>query len=118
MVLLNEAFFISNDLDLSLFDVFLKDVAASLERDANGEALLRNAAPAFDLPLSALFCPRQEEGAALALFYRKPLSESFGAGANETCIVNGEADLLVHSSQGFNMAEPVGNEPVFLRLQG
>ncbi|MDR1419733.1 MAG: adenylate/guanylate cyclase domain-containing protein [Treponema sp.] len=111
MVLLNEVFFISSDLDLSLFDTFLEDAAANLDRAAGGEALIQNAAPVFGLPLLALFYPRREEGAALALFSTETLSESFGAGANETYMVNGEADLLVHPNQDLiNAGANWGNE--------
>jgi adenylate cyclase len=110
ITLLNEAFFTANDLDLSLFDIFLRDAAADLERAANGEALIRSAAPVFGLPLLALFCPRQE-GAALALFSSEALSESFGTGASETYMVNGEADLLVHPNQDLiNAGANWGNE--------
>jgi adenylate cyclase len=124
MVLLNEVFFISNDLDLSLFDTFLEDADADLARAAGGEALIRNAAPVFGLPLLALFYPQQTAdaagpegrgsppaGAALALFSSEALSESFGTGANETYMVNGEADLLVHPNQDLiNAGANWGNE--------
>ncbi|MDR2144741.1 MAG: HAMP domain-containing protein, partial [Treponema sp.] len=111
MVLVNEAFFIANDLDLSLFNVFLEDAAASISRAVAGDAIIRNAAPVFGLSLLALFYPRQEEGAALALFSSEALSESFGTGANETYMVNGEADLLVHPNQDLiNAGANWGNE--------
>jgi adenylate cyclase len=71
----------------------------NLARAGGGEALIRNAAPVFGLPLLALCYPRQAEGAALALFSSEALSESFGTGANETCMVNGEADLLIHPNR-------------------
>ncbi|MDR1932999.1 MAG: HAMP domain-containing protein [Spirochaetales bacterium] len=95
LVLLNERFFLENGIDPSLLDGFTEKERDSLRRAAAGEALIRNAAPVFGFPLLALFFPLRGNAAAV-LFSPESLAESFGAGANSSCMINDRADALVH----------------------
>jgi adenylate cyclase len=115
--LFNEALFAASALDTSLAEAFLATARDSEETAQNGQEVLRNATPIFTVPMLALFAPwddRDEEGsvrrAAVIFFSPERISETFGAGANATFMVNGMGDVMVHSDadlvrQSTNLAE-------------
>jgi hypothetical protein len=71
--------------------------------ETSGELYLRNAGPAFGIPLLALFFPR-EDGARLVLFSPESLAGTFGAGANLSFLVNDRGDILIHPDDGLSLA--------------
>jgi adenylate cyclase len=118
LLLLNERFFRENGMTQAMMDRFFEAEAPSLRRAEGGEALIRNAAPVFGVPLLAFIYPRHEEGgpaSALVLFSSETLSETFGTGTNATYMVNDAADVLVHPDAGLAAAAvSLGNRP-FIR---
>jgi adenylate cyclase len=118
LVLVNERFFRENDITGAMMDRFLEAEVLSLHRAEGGEALIRNAAPVFGVPLLALIYPRYGgagPSAALVLFSSESLSETFGTGANATYMVNDAADVLVHPDAELAAAAVnLGNRP-FIR---
>jgi adenylate cyclase len=101
--LINEAFFAANGLESEKIDIFLRGEVEAVEQCRSGEFLLRNAAPAFGLPLLALFIPRQD-GPRVVLFSPEALAGTFGAGMSLSFLVNDRGDLLIHPDDGLTMA--------------
>jgi len=98
--LVNEKFFLSNELDFSVTAAFLSVHQNELERSCAGETLLINAAPLFGNPVLALFYPWQETGtedSAVVFFSSNSLTETFATGANLSYMINGDGDYLVHA---------------------
>jgi hypothetical protein len=117
----NERFFEANDLDAAAIDSFMSSQQAAIDGAMRGQVLLRNAAPAFSVPLLAMFFPWQteigsrkavgEDGQPLApmsavvFFSSENLTENFGSGANASFMINDEGNILVHSDQTLNTAD-------------
>jgi adenylate cyclase len=104
---LNERFFLSNEINGDLVVEFTASAAAAVERCGRGESLILNAAPAFGLPLLALFYPWQEGGTAQAViifFSPESLTDTFGAGTNISFMVNDAGDLLVSADSDLVLA--------------
>jgi adenylate cyclase len=95
--LVNEAFFASAGLDFGEIAAFIRSEDAGA--GSSGEVYLRNAGPAFGVPLLALFFPRGD-GPRLVLFSPETLAGTFGAGANLSFLVNDRGDLLIHPDDG------------------
>jgi adenylate cyclase len=98
--LINTRFFLSNEIDASLAQGFLEAHGAEVQRACGGEALLLNASPVFGIPALAMLYPWQGGGAlqAVAIFFSaESLTDTFGAGANATFMINGAGDVLVHA---------------------
>lgn len=99
--LINNRFFLSNELDISLISRFLEMEKETIVRTIAGETVVLNAAPFFELPIIALFYPWKEHGFAQAVvmfFSTENLTENFAtASINSSFMVNHEGDLLVHS---------------------
>jgi adenylate cyclase len=98
-LLINDRFFLSNEIDASLVETFLRSHAEAAERAVAGETLIQNGAPVFGIPLLVLFYPWQESGyneVAAVFFSPESLSESFETGANSSFMINGDGDLLIH----------------------
>jgi adenylate cyclase len=113
-LLINERFFTANEIDLSAVNAFFAGEEEYLRRAINGESVIRNAAPAFSLPLLALMYPRRD-GAAAALFSSEALAETFGTGANTTYMLNDASDVLVHSNQALVNAGANWGNAAFVR---
>ena len=97
--LVNEQFFIAAELDSSLAAAFAVSRPDAASRCAKGELVLLNAAPAFGLPVLAMYCPRQRgaERGAVVFFGYDSLAETFGEGVNVSFMINDDGDILVHS---------------------
>jgi adenylate cyclase len=112
--IINNVFFLSNELDPSLVTVFLDQEREAVEKCRLGEELLINAAPMFQLPLLVMFCPRQEDGdggmgAAVIFFSSESLNDSFSRGVNASFMINDAGDIMLHPEPdlvrtGANMA--------------
>lgn len=120
--LLSAPFFLSNELDPSLVDVFLAQSRDAILETERGITRIINASPVFDIPMLVLCWPYAEKGLrqGLAVFFSaEKLSDSFGAGTLQTTyLVNGEGDILIHPD--FNLVKNganVGNFSLFTQMQ-
>ncbi|WP_024465541.1 adenylate/guanylate cyclase domain-containing protein [Treponema pedis] len=99
--LLNTSFFLSNELEVSVVDKFLKDNTDKVIQTEGGIMHVLNASPDFNMPMMVLFYPYREKGLeqGLAVFFSsEKLSDILGAGTVQTTyLVNGSGDVLVHS---------------------
>ncbi|MDR2966019.1 MAG: HAMP domain-containing protein [Treponema sp.] len=102
--LTNEAFFLSNELELEDIKDFFTIHRKELERSSHGETLLINAAPVFDLPVLAMFSPRHNislagsrPNVAVVFFSSNSLAETFSEGVNLSYIINDAGDYLIHA---------------------
>jgi adenylate cyclase len=96
-LLINNRFFLSNELDPGLAESFLQEKGGILEQAGGGEIILLNGAVAFGTPVLVMFLPWQEEAASAAVFFSADtLTENFGTGTNTTFLINGAGDILVH----------------------
>jgi adenylate cyclase len=100
-VLVNKDYFLSRDIDQSLAETFFNDNENFLQRAAQGEMALLNAAPVFSMPVLALFFPYRmaggQNGAGCVLIASEKLVDSFGSGTNQSFLINDKCDLLIHS---------------------
>jgi len=62
-----------------------------------GETVLLNAASHFSESVLAVFFPRQNGGAAGALFSDENLNNSFDFGVNQSYLINADGDVLAHA---------------------
>ena len=99
--LVNNRFFVSNEIEDSLVDDFISSHADEVSRSENGEAFVLNAAPSFGLPVLVMLYPWREGGqneTAIIFFTSTLLSDTFGTGsASVSFMINHNGDLLVHS---------------------
>ena len=94
--LINEWFFLSRAIDLSLIATYDEIYLGEISRAARGETLLLNAAPIFDYPLLTLFFPWHQGGGAV-IFSAERMSDTFGFGTNQSFMINDSGDVLIHS---------------------
>ncbi|MCL2231465.1 MAG: HAMP domain-containing protein [Treponema sp.] len=98
--LVNNRFFLSNELELHAVSDFLASRPEEMERGLSGEILLLNAAPVFGVPVIALFYPWQnggEQESALVFFSSNTLTEIFSEGANLSFMINDSGDYIIHA---------------------
>jgi adenylate cyclase len=118
VMLINTRFFLSSEADSSLAGAFIDANADALDRCRRGDVILRNAAPLFGVPVLVLFYPWQDEGreeAAVIFFSSESLTTTFGTGTNQSFLVNGDGDILVHADADLVRAGAnLGNTP-FIR---
>jgi adenylate cyclase len=93
--LINDKFFFVRDINSSLVDSFFKDNYLYYRRAASGEPVFLNAAPHFSVYLLALYYPIQG-GALCILFSPENLINSFSSSINQSYLINGEGDILIH----------------------
>jgi adenylate cyclase len=114
---INTLFFENHELDTADLAPYLRLQQAAVVHSQAGQVLLQNAAPAFSMPLVALFFPWQPEAtpgngaaadkrpqaggplSAVVFFSSENLTENFGSGANTSFMINDEGDILIHSDQ-------------------
>ena len=121
MELVNNRFFLSNEIDAGLVSDFIKNEKQTINRANQGETILMNATPAFGVQMIGMLYPWQERGlqqAVVILFSSESLTESFATGVNSSIIINGNGDLLVHADielvrAGVNMS----NLPIVKSIQ-
>ncbi|MDR1373377.1 MAG: HAMP domain-containing protein [Treponema sp.] len=97
--LVNRQFFTAAELDSSLAAAFAVSRPDAAARCARGELVVLNAAPAFGLPVLAMYCPRPRgnENGAVIFFNSDSLAEILGGSPNVSFMVNDDGDILVHS---------------------
>ncbi|MDR2073298.1 MAG: HAMP domain-containing protein [Spirochaetaceae bacterium] len=98
VLIANEQFFISNDLDAAQAESYFMDRTGSfVPPDAN--IRLFNASPDFQFPLTVMVFARQgrqERETVAVLFALDELSETFGTGANTSFLIDLDGTVLIH----------------------
>ncbi|GHT98624.1 adenylate/guanylate cyclase domain-containing protein [Spirochaetia bacterium] len=104
--LINERFFLANEIDTALIDGFIRGTAAQSERARRGESVLLNAAPAFGFPLLALLFPWEgvSRETVTVIFTSEYMTDSFGGSVNTSYMINHDGDILVHVDQDLVLA--------------
>ncbi|GHT77870.1 adenylate/guanylate cyclase domain-containing protein [Spirochaetia bacterium] len=100
--LINDRFFVSNEVDPALVGEFMNRIAAPVS--SSGEMTLLNAAPVFGIPLLAMF-----SGTTAIIFSQEHLTDALGSSINASFMINDDGDVLVHADSdlvkaGANMA--------------
>lgn len=99
--LINNRFFLSNELETQLVDDFIRQNSTLMERASRGEIFVISAASLFQAPVLAMMYPWTESGriqTAILLFSSESLTEVFGTGStNNSFMVNHEGNVLVHN---------------------
>jgi adenylate cyclase len=118
--LVNRDFFAARGIDAGLAENFPRSRGEELKRAAAGEVILLNAGPFFGIPLLALIFsyngearpgePSAEEAGetrktGVCFFSAESLAANFYSGANESFLINGAGDLLVHPDQKLLVTE-------------
>jgi adenylate cyclase len=101
ILLINDLFFLSNEIDPSVAESFIAANAGVVERAAAGETLILNATPAVKISLLAMFYLWQENGTGevtVIFFSPDVLSDSFGSGTNPSFMINSDGDVLIHTN--------------------
>lgn len=98
--IINSRFFISNEVDASVLENFLKFSSGAISRSCSGETIALNASPFFNIPVMALLFPWKENGldqACVITFSIENISDIIGTDSlNTTFILNDSADILCH----------------------
>jgi adenylate cyclase len=94
--LINNQFFLANEIDSALIDTFLGIHGDDLHNAAEGKAVLLNGAPVFEIPLLVMFIPLGGDRAAAVFFSSDSLTEAFGTGTSVSFMINNAGDILVH----------------------
>ena len=119
--LVNNRFFLSNEIEASLVPAFIRAESDTIRRSNAGETILLNATPSFGIQMVAMIYPWQEGGlqqSVVILFSSEGLTELCATGVNSSFIINSNGDLLVHADielvrAGVNMS----NLPIIKTVQ-
>ncbi|MCL2243882.1 MAG: HAMP domain-containing protein [Treponema sp.] len=103
-LLINRRFLLNNEIDEYLIDYFFEINNDTLQRASGGETIILNAAPHFSVHLLALFYPVQSGGVVSILFSPDNLNDSFSSGINQSYLINGDGDILIHPDYELVMA--------------
>ena len=95
-LIVNKSFFLSRDIELTLADSYYETAQQTYTRASAGESVFLNAAPHFSIHLLALFFPMSEGGAVSILFSPENLNDSFNSDVNQTFMINGDGEILIH----------------------
>lgn len=95
----SNAFFISNEIEPSLFDSYIAQENLMIKKIDSGATHLENASPFFGCPLIAVFAPVSAGGKtekAVILFSSQALGDTFSVGStNLSTLVNYSGQVLV-----------------------
>lgn len=101
----NRQFFISNEIETSLFDLYVSQESESTDRAMQGGVKILNASPFFGSQVLAIFTPvyyGSSSDVAVVLYSCTELSESFAnSSINSSVLVNDEGIVLVHPDVDF-----------------
>ena len=122
MTLVNNRFFVSNELDTSFVQAFLDEKNEYISRSAIGETCVLNASPVFGQVVLAMFFPYYEGGysqCAVVFFSGEDLLTAFASGSvNESFMINHDGDVLVHSDYSLVMAGVnAANSPLVIQMR-
>ncbi|GHV76374.1 adenylate/guanylate cyclase domain-containing protein [Spirochaetia bacterium] len=108
MPITNEGFFRDNELDPYLVWQFMENAVEARNRARMGETVLLNAAPAFGVPLLAMFIP-----SAGIFFTSDELTDDFGRTINISFLINDAGEILIHPDNQLVMAGvDIGSSPL------
>lgn len=100
MYIVNGRFFLSNEIDSSVIETFLKSSGDAIKRACGGEIIALNASPYFNLPVMALLFPWKDNGrdqVCIITFSIESISDILGTGStNTTFMINDSDELLSH----------------------
>ncbi|WP_027729253.1 adenylate/guanylate cyclase domain-containing protein [Treponema sp. C6A8] len=103
----NKSFFIKNELDEKLLDDYICFESDSVEKAYQGNYVLKNASPVFNVPAIAMFSPLSafaENRCIVVIYSSAALSESFGTGSiNLSFFVNNAGEILIHPDMSLMM---------------
>jgi adenylate cyclase len=104
--LINDRFFLTNEIEASLVDEFMGRSAQAMEHARNGQTDILNGAPVFGIPVLALIFPRQGQNpeAVAIIFLAESLTDAFGSSANSSVMINDAGDILIHGDHDLVMA--------------
>ncbi len=98
--IINNRFFISNEIDVSSLENFIKASSPQINRSCLGETIALNASPFFNIPAMALLFPWKENGldqTCVITFSIEDMSDILGTDSvNTTFILNDSAEILCH----------------------
>lgn len=98
--IINNRFFIANEIDVSSLENFIKAVSPQINRSCLGETIALNASPFFNIPAMALLFPWKENGldqTCVITFSIENMSDILGTDSvNTTFILNDSAEILCH----------------------
>ena len=103
-LLINQRFFLENEIDEYHVDYFYEINKETLYRASGGETIILNAAPHFAVHLLALFYPVQSGGVVSVLFSPDNLNDSYSSGINQSYLINADGDILIHPDLELMMA--------------
>ena len=103
-LLINQRFFLENEIDEYHVDYFYEINKETLHRASGGETIILNAAPHFAVHLLALFYPVQSGGVVSVLFSPDNLNDSYSSGINQSYLINADGDILIHPDLELMMA--------------
>ena len=96
----NKAFFVKNELDENLISEYMLFESDSVEKAYQGNYVLKNASPVFNVPAIAMFSPlfgAADNRCLVVIYSSEALSESFGTGSiNLSFFVNSGGEILIH----------------------
>jgi len=95
--LLSPSFFTSRELETSLVESYYTQNRSYYQRAKAGESIFLNATPFFSAHhLLALFFPMQGGEAVSILFAPDNLNDSYSSSLNQSFLINGDGDILIH----------------------
>lgn len=121
--IVNNQFFVANEIDVSSIDTFFMANKEVLDRSARGETIAVNASPFFSIPSMAMFYPWKENGrdqSCVIIFSIQSLSEILGTGSsgNTTFVINDTNELLIHPENERILAgENLKNYPLIEKMR-
>lgn len=120
--IINNRFFISNEIDVSSLENFIKASAQQIDRSCMGETIALNASPFFNIPVMALLFPWKENGldqTCVITFSIENLSDILGTDSlNTTFILNDSAEILCHpDTQKVLIGESYRNFPLVVAMR-
>lgn len=122
MRIINNSFFVANEMDSSVTDTFLEANQDAIARSCNGETIALNASPFFNIPVMALFFPWKENGRAqtcIITFSIETVSDILGSNSvNTTFMVNDKDELLSHpETDRVLYGESLKNDPLVQEMR-
>ena len=120
--IINNHFFISNEIDVSSLENFIKASSRQIDRSCMGETIALNASPFFNIPVMALLFPWKENGldqTCVITFSIENLSDILGTDSlNTTFILNDSSEILCHpDSQKVLLGESYRNFPLVVAMR-
>lgn len=120
--IINNRFFISNEIDVSSLENFIKASSQQINRSCLGETIALNASPFFNIPVMALLFPWKENGldqTCVITFSIENMSDILGTDSvNTTFILNDSAEILCHpDTEKVLLGESYKNYPLVVAMR-